>query len=110
MRIEARPGPAPVQHVQQHATAAPHICFDTERVSSGHFGGHVGLSAGEDASYSNTNSKRTDIYFSICLEGSHGLVEIIHCIYKFDKEHASVQIVCLKTSQNSLLCRGLTHP
>lgn len=62
MRVVARPGSASVQHVQQHATAAPHICFGAERVSSGHLRGHVGLGAGEDASYSNTDSKRTEIY------------------------------------------------
>lgn len=57
MRVVARPGSASVQHVQQHATAAPHICFGAERVSTGHFGGHVGLGAGEDASYSNISRK-----------------------------------------------------
>lgn len=51
MGVVAYPRLASVEHVQQHAAAAPHIRLGAELISSGHLGGHVGLRAREGSSY-----------------------------------------------------------
>lgn len=45
--VVACPRVATVEHVQQHAAAAPHICLGARSVASCHLWGHVGLCARE---------------------------------------------------------------
>lgn len=58
MGVVTYPGLASIQHVQQHAAAAPHIHLGAESISSGHLGGHVGLCAREGSSYTNRQTER----------------------------------------------------
>lgn len=45
------PRGASVEHVQQHAAAAPHVRLGGQWIPPGHLGGHVALRAGEGGSW-----------------------------------------------------------
>jgi len=51
MGVVAYPRVASVEHVQEHAAAAPHVRRAAWAIPSSHLGGHVGLRAGEGGSY-----------------------------------------------------------
>lgn len=56
MGVVAHPWGASVEHVQQHAAAAPHVGLGAERIPSRHLRGHVGLCAGEGGSCTGQHS------------------------------------------------------
>lgn len=47
---------ASIEHVQQHAAAAPHISLGTQLITLSHLGGHVALCARETSSYTHQRS------------------------------------------------------
>lgn len=66
MVVILRPGVAPVQHVQHHAAAAPHVHLGVAALPQDHLWSHVCLRAGHIVPYQHRNesslsANRTDI-------------------------------------------------